>query len=340
MMTELRLRVGQSNTAFNKFRAAIFQNTKMALHKRVSIFNACVMSIFFWGSGTWPTLRACETRYYRGAFLRLLRRLIAKDAPAEESLYWSEPQLCAFVRVLPLDAQLRAQRIGYYGRLVVRGPDPLWALLAAEHSWLSCVHKDLDWFWAQIQSRVFRPNPATEQGHPYWRDLLHQHPGTWKGLLKKMRAHVLLQQDIHLAVHQFHKDVSARLEDLGMVPSPNPDAQDTTDNEVFICLPCGTAFATKTAWATHSFRAHSRRARERFVVDQTVCGHCLHAFHSEHRLYLHLRTSRRCFQALRQKGISVDPLPGKGSKSWCPEAGFTLCPFMQAAGPQPTFRTN
>ena len=333
LMSELRLRVGQSNAAFNKFRAAIFQNTKLALCKRVNIFNACVFSIFFWGSGTWPVLRACEFRYCHGAFLRLLRRLIAKDVPQELSVQWSETQLCAFVRILPFTAQLRAQRIAYYGRLVAKAPDPLWALLAQERQWLDNVKLDLEWFWTQIQSKVFRPRLVDPDGLQYWRDIILHHPGTWKGLLKKMRAHVLLQQDIAVARSQFHKDFLARLGDLDLLPHDANPPQRPQVEDCFFCLPCGKAFATRTAWATHSFRKHHRRARERFVVDQTVCGHCFHAFHSPHRLYLHLRTSPTCFQALRLQGISVDPLPGKGSKSWCPEAEFTLCPFQQAAGP-------
>ena len=64
MTTELRLRTGQAHTAFTKFRKAVFQNLALSLHKRTSIFRACVLSVFFWGSGTWPQLRPSEMRYF------------------------------------------------------------------------------------------------------------------------------------------------------------------------------------------------------------------------------------------------------------------------------------
>ena len=53
MTTELRLRVTQAHSAFNQYRAAVYQNRKLGLTKRVAIFRSCALSILFWNSGTW-----------------------------------------------------------------------------------------------------------------------------------------------------------------------------------------------------------------------------------------------------------------------------------------------
>ena len=332
MTTELKLRIAQAHSAFNRFRANVYQNKKLQLTKRTAIFRSCVLTVLLWNAGTWPTLRPCEFRYLSGAFLRLLRRLLIPDFKTEETYGWNETRLCATLRILPLLDQIRLQKVGYYGRLLRNGTDPHWALLAAEGQWIATIKDDLAWFHSNTQSQVFRPVPTDPEGHGYWAQLIREHHGTWKGLLKKAHKHLLLQQDVRHGRAGFYAYLRNRFIEADFLT----ESDFTTREEppgLHICMPCGATFQSRTAWATHSFRAHSRRARERYVVDQETCGHCHHVFLNPYRLYLHLRNSPCCFSALRTRGIFVDPLPSRGSAIWNMQEQYTQCPYLTAEGP-------
>ena len=332
MMTELRTRVGHANSAFQKFRTTVYTNKGLSLSKRVDIFKACVLSIFTWNSGTWPPLRKNEHTYIIGAFVRLLRRFTARDIDPKETFHWNQHRLCAYLGLLPLDDQVRVNRLGYYGRLLKSGPDELWALLANEGCWISFIRDDLKWLWANTQSQTFRPDPTTEEGHAFWCDIMCTRCNTWKGLLKKLSKHARAQIDIQLTRQFAYEDLYAFLREADMVPD-DPALPEMTEATLHVCLPCQKCFRTKAGWATHSFRLHQRRAPARYLVDTNQCGACLHTFHNPYRLYLHLRTSQFCFKFLRQSGLALEPLPSRGSKIWQSEEQYSLCPFLLAEGP-------
>ena len=334
LIAELRVRVGSANTAFGRLRKVIFHNSGLDLAKRSQLFRACVLSIFFWQGGTWPPMRPSEWRYFHGAFLRLLRRFLSKDTPVHESFHWTETQLCARAGVIPLDAELRCLRLGYYGRLTRHGPDALWALLANAQYWLSFIQADIDWFFANAQSLTFRPPPKSEGGLDFWHTLALEEPRVWTGLIRKARQHCLLQTKSQAEVQFFHNGTLNFLENLGVDLPFNPDiaAASAADPGCF-CIPCLAGFSTKTGWAVHTFRKHGRKARARYLAEGTQCAHCLHTFANTHRLYLHLRYSAPCFMALRGRGLCVAPTPGLGSREFSSLDNFALCPYIVAAGP-------
>ena len=329
MTTELRLRTGQAHSAFTKFRKSVFQNLALSLPKRTSIFRACVLSVFFWGSGTWPPLRPCEWRYFHGGYLRLLRRLLGRDFPRELLLTWSEEQLCDALHLVTLDQHLRIARLGYYGRLVRTGPNPLWALIALEQDWLQQLRLDFDWLWPNIQSQTFRPPPGSPEGLGYWHNLILHHAGTWKGLLKKAWAHAVLQIRIRVGRDNFNTKLTDCLQQHGWLPQLPAAELAEVGGAHWICMPCQQVFASKTAWATHSFRAHGRKAPARWLVDQNQCAHCLKSYLNPSRLYNHLRYSQTCFQALRRRNIYAEVIPGRGSQHWNSQEQFSHCPYLR-----------
>eukprot|EP00438_Fugacium_kawagutii_P006110 Skav219829 [mRNA] locus=scaffold1238:528729:558371:- [translate_table: standard] len=165
-------------------------------------------------------------------------------------------------------------------------------------------------------------------------DLILTCPGTWTGLIKKAEKHALLQMCIRADNDEFHTDLLSeilaaypesllpRIEDRELVPEP------------FACLPCKQVFHSRTAWAVHAFRKHKRLARARYLADGTTCDHCHHIFLNEHRLYLHLRHSHQCFAALRHRGVTTTPVPGRGSRHWNQMEQYTLRPYDIVAGPR------
>eukprot|EP00438_Fugacium_kawagutii_P023838 Skav212423 [mRNA] locus=scaffold202:148776:151259:+ [translate_table: standard] len=329
---ELRVRVGAAHTAFNQHARNVYSNQHLGLKRRLQIFQSCVLSVLFWNSGTWHALRDAEFRRLSGAYRRLVRRLLVKEFPLEQLCHWSDQRLFAYIGVLPLRDELRLQRLRYYARLVREGPDALWALLVGEASWLGQIPDDFTWLYTNVQSKTFRPAPDSPTGQKYWDELIRTQFGTWQGLLKKARQHALIQlcKDAEVAV--FHEHFLQVLQDH--FPELQP-VSITSDEKpgFYVCLPCQQVFQTKTGWATHTFRKHGRRATARYLADTTTCDHCFHSFLNEHRLYLHLRYSTACHDALRARGVAVEPLPGRGSRTWQLQQQYTQCPYLHAEGP-------
>eukprot|EP00438_Fugacium_kawagutii_P026052 Skav224814 [mRNA] locus=scaffold21:91531:97434:- [translate_table: standard] len=333
LLPELRVRVGCANTAFNRHRRAIYQNIDLSIEKRLQLFRACVMSVLLWNGGTWPPLHDKEYKYIHGAFRRLLLRLLYRDFPVDTLQTWSDLRLLGYVGILGIPEQLRLLRLGYYGRLFLEGPRPLWALLANEGIWLAQIKPDFEWLYRNCQSLVFRPDPLSDEGFDYWHDLIRTRTSSWKGLLRKAQAHARLQLCVHSEVDVFHRDFALTLRNHDPSLQPTPCQEVVAEDHVFPCIPCGRSFATKQGWAIHCFRAHGRRAPARYLVDQETCACCLRTYLNPSRLYLHLRTSRPCFDFLRARGVHADPLPGRGSRAWNNEEQFTFLPPQQAAGP-------
>lgn len=333
LMPELRVRVGCANSAFNRDRRAVYQNTDLSIAKRVQLLRACVLSILFWNAGVWPPLQPKELKYFNGAFRRLLLRLLHRDFDRELLCTWSDARLLGYLGVLPIIEQIRLLRLGHYSRLTIEGPPFLWALLANERCWLDQLAPDFVWLWANSQSLKFRPDPNTKDGSEFWHSLIRTNPRSWKGLLKKAYCHARIQLSIRSEVDAFHRDIASELRSFDPSLQPCPVYELVEEETVFPCIPCGRCFATKQGWAIHTFRVHGRKAPARYLVDQPTCACCLRTFLNPSRLYLHLRHSADCFHHLRGLGISVDPLPGRGSASWRNDPQFIFLPPQQAVGP-------
>ena len=291
-------------------------------------------------SSLWPIgtpLRPSEERYYFGALKRLIRRFLLPKFTLDEMLTWTDQRTFMEAGLLPPKLHIRLCRLGYFATLIRHGPAPLWALLATDRLWLDQILVDMPWFTTHCHSRVYRPPFLSSDGPVYWEHLIKEHNGTWKGLLKKARQHAFLQSKIHTRADLFERKIAAILADYNPMLAPRdpaaslcPDAPQPT-----VCIPCKRSFVSKAAWAIHAFKVHGRRAAARYIADQCSCDICHHSFLNEHRLYLHLRYSKPCFDALRARGVQINPLPGRGSREWNQATQFTLCPYQQAQGPDP-----
>ena len=337
LLSELRVRIGAANSAFQQHRRAVYHNRHLSDANRLQIFQACVLSVAYWNCATWTPLRPSEERYYFGALKRLIRRFLLPKFTLDEMLTWTDQRTFMEAGLLPPKLHIRLCRLGYFATLIRHGPAPLWALLATDRLWLDQILVDMPWFTTHCHSRVYRPPFLSSDGPVYWEHLIKEHNGTWKGLLKKARQHAFLQSKIHTRADLFERKIAAILADYNPMLAPRdpaaslcPDAPQPT-----VCIPCKRSFVSKAAWAIHAFKVHGRRAAARYIADQCSCDICHHSFLNEHRLYLHLRYSKPCFDALRARGVQINPLPGRGSREWNQATQFTLCPYQQAQGPDP-----
>ena len=287
-MTEMRIRVGAANTAFNAHRKSIYQSTRLSLSRRVQVFQACVLSVLYWNIETWTLVRPCEERYFTGAVLRLLRRLLHRDIPMDFLNHWTSHRVHAHLGLPDVSVMFRLKRLSYYGNLVRFGPDALlWALLASERRWISALKHDLRWLSQNSQSKIFRPPFDSHDGPDFWRTLPIQQPGVWKGLLKKAKLHATLQSQIQSEADTFCRHLASLMADyhpaLAPVDSLSAAQVEAKAPKQFVCLPCRRSFVSKAAWGVHCFKAHGRLARARYVSDQARCDICMHSFRNSYR---------------------------------------------------------
>ena len=333
MRQELRIRVGAAHAAFTQHRRSVYHNKALQFSKRLQIFRACVLSVLYWNSGTWPPLCPADMKYFNGAVVRLLRRLLLPEAPHDQLLHWTQGRIYMTAGILEPRVHIRICRLGYFARLMRHGPDALWALLATDQTWYKQIPEDMVWYTDNCQSRTFRPPFRHPTGPEYWHNLLLDKPECRKGLLKKASAHALLQAEIRAKADIFERRLVQELVAISPDMAPQAKWLPPTDTELYVCIPCSRTFPTKVGWAIHTFRAHGRLAAARYLADQTACDCCHHTFLNEHRLYLHLRYSRKCFDQLRARGVCQPPAPGRGSKIWHTQTQYTQCPYLHGMGP-------
>ena len=208
----------------------------------------------------------------------------------------------------------------------------MWSLIAVEQLWLQEVKADLSWLHSLTVARSTRPAP--EDNPDYWHDLILNHTGAWKGLLKKARQHILaiLQREHH--VRQWHADLGPILDEAGVSWNQAPDAESLAEQAVHPCLACRTCFLTKAAWSVHAFKIHGRVAPTRHQAEGNVCDACGKLYLSNPRLSLHLAYSDACWQLLRRRGLCVPPGPGAGSRLNRAQEEDDRCPWLQTMGPR------
>lgn len=61
------------------------------------------------------------------------------------------------------------------------------------------------------------------------------------------------------------------------------------------------------------FRVHGRRAKVRTLYDGTTCTACMKEYHTPYKLQAHLRYKQTCRETLIARGVTYEPIPGKGS---------------------------
>eukprot|EP00438_Fugacium_kawagutii_P029954 Skav226336 [mRNA] locus=scaffold3640:16495:21969:- [translate_table: standard] len=331
---ELRIRLGMARQAFQKHRKAIYQQPKLALTKRFQIFRSCVLSVAFFGAGTWTPIHPKEWVSFSHGIIQLLKRLVAADVHHETLLRWSDSRICSFVGCpLPLDL-LRISRLTYYRSLLQHGPDILWALVQLEDDWHRCVRDDIAWLWKLVGPFPKRPSP--EEDLDYWPHLAATQPGVWKNLLRKAYAKLVLRLSIDTEVQVWHMVFKDFLQDAGMQLPATPDQPSESHDAAFACLCCRKLFKTKAAWAVHSFKQHGRRAPHRYHADGPTCDACGRLFLNHVRLGDHLRNNPHCLQELRNRGIFLAPLPGRNSRAWRKADPWTQCPYLVSEGPRMT----
>ena len=306
MQSEVYRRLARARSAFEEHRQRLYQNVRVPLHVRGTLFTAMVESTMF-NLEVWRDADTNAWTKLRTGHMKLLRRVLAKEVEPETLLKATLVELVAWTQHLPLDVLLRVKRLRYVLTLVRSAPPALWALLHYEERWKASVRLDFEWLRKYDTGTwpVF-----TAATWPEWWHLLKQQPADFRRAIRRAgraaaAAYALNGACERLAQGQ-QRDVFRHL----------PGIFRHGGGSLWLCGPCRQVFRKKSHLSCHMLRVHGRRAEFRYYLDGTVCKACGKDYQRSDKLQAHLSSSEKCWPVVKALGVRVPIQPGIGSSCW------------------------
>ena len=170
LLTEMRSRAVKAKAAYWRAAKTVFRSKFLPLSTRLRLFQACVMSIWYWGCGSW-----CFEP--EGTEVLCLNDLAHKP---ESGDFWTHTDIKLALEVTsPLD-YLHEARLRHLGSLIRFGPGELWSLVLSDPRMREPLNTALDWCWQALQGDCELPPPADWQP---WQHLIKTNPSRWKHLI-------------------------------------------------------------------------------------------------------------------------------------------------------------
>ena len=326
MRAEVRRRLAQASTAFQKNRALILQNTHVDIQTRGSLFRGLVTSTLYnlelWVPSlpSWPDLEA--------GYVKLLRRLLFPTGDPEATLRMSAEEVYYRTGQPPLSLLACVKRLGFLVGIAGMNCDIVWAVLQWEQDWAAQLRLDVQWL------RKFVPDilEPSSQSWAKWQQLL-----TSRGQWFKQWCRKAMHQSFQCVLEQggvamFHRDLLRPIKGKLLLRHSKQGRSSWT------CMPCAKTFVSKAALATHFFQKHGRKAAFRFYANGHVCRACGTDYHANYRLQTHLRDSKLCCDKLARLGERLQQVvPGFGSQQFRHDRAqnFVLCPPSEGSGSLP-----
>ena len=330
---ELRRRLSMAHATFTKFRRLLFHNKSFAMQKRATLFQTLVMSQFLYGIETWVVEDKASRNYLHAGITRLYRRLLG----ARHDEHLSDAEILSRCGLPSPSTLLRRARLRYLGMLYCSGPPEIWPILLQDRPWLDLTLDDIQWLWKQLHN--CSPLCDPDQDFSHWEFLMRDHPRYWKRLVARGVQHEILQQQHAHLVHTRSERIVAALNSFGQlnqeVTVPCRRRATQQDASSYGCLFCEISCKTKAGEAVHMNRRHGVPSRLRFLYSESSCPHCLREYHLPERVHQHLRTNKKCRNALARRKRSAILAVGSGSRAHAAfeEKHNRLTPYQIGAGP-------
>lgn len=173
-------------------------------------------------------------------------------------------------------------------------------------AWLCGLQADLQWLHRVLPQTV--PG-GTEDDLTATIEFWQQGAPQWKSIVKRAARRHLLQDEIMLDVHSFHKRILRSLRTAGATFAPDEDQTLEDRNELHHCF-CGRTFVSSQGLALHRRKRHGIHAPEYQFTTGATCPACLRYFWTSNRLAMHLAYAPRdggvnqCFDLLSRAQYS------------------------------------
>ena len=307
MTLESSRRLLKANGSFQEHRKRIYQNVSIPVSVRGVLFAAMVESTMF-NLEIWNCMRGQAWARLKAGHSRLLKRLLAKDVPAETLLSLRLSDMVRLAQHPTIDIIARGKRLRYMITVARAAPPVLWALFHFEEQWQAQCREDFEWLCAHDAKEW---PPFAEATWPQWWHVLRDTPEAFRRAIgratRASTAVFALQGVFDRITDAMHRDAYRFC----------PQAYRVDGVEVWVCGPCRKVFAKKSHLACHLFKTHHRQAEFRFYLTGAVCVACSKDFQTEDRLQRHLSHSAACWLKVSEMGSTCSVAgPGIGSKEW------------------------
>ena len=284
--------------------------TRNWISTRLKLFDALILPILFYGSGSWPLLPARLYQSFAATILKWQRRIVGDG-------YWNQTQsgdaeFRAYWRIPPLSVRLAKHRLLFLLQLHQHAPSLVWDLVTAEDqlcssSWLEAIRHALSWF-GTMQADF----PCWEWTQPQILDWLHNAPSNMAQQIRRAVNRFLTQEQTIHHVAKMHRSIKQMCEAHGVCFDNSPfQAGGPALPDIHVCSMCSKTFSTVQGLNAHRWRQHGCISNERKYVYSGVCECCRKCFWTSQRLQQHLRYSKRkpdgCYWWVARH---LDPLEG------------------------------
>ena len=148
---EIRSRVGQAWSAFNKHKKQVFSNPIVPVADKVAIYGSVVLSVLLYGAGAWTGIAEADVRILDTAYVAMARCMLRKHLDPLAGRI-SGARVLAQLGMPSVAILLHAGRLSYLTSFLCLDIPCLWALAHAEKTWLQHVAASLQWLWEEVDN--------------------------------------------------------------------------------------------------------------------------------------------------------------------------------------------
>ena len=328
---EARRRIGIANEAFSTHRRQLFQNPKIAVHRRRELFNTLILSKLSYGLESWTFATQSLVDYVHGAVIRLYKRFLR--IPADQHV--DDFEVLARAGMPSPKTIFRRAGLRYLLTLLNCESSTSWGLLSQDTQWQRMITDDMEWLWQYVcrTSSLRDPRQHPEE----WLYIMRYHKKYWKTLVQRATCLDIQKNSDQWQLRVMHATVFDQLAQCGELSKERPIPECSSPQGYYGRIACRKRCRTKAGEAAHMFRCHGHTAEFRQFCDTTACPACLREYHPIDRVHAHLRHSHTCQAKLRGMRFCRPLTPGIGSRTNfdLKQRHDGLLPYQVAEGPQP-----
>ncbi|CAE7019427.1 unnamed protein product, partial [Symbiodinium sp. CCMP2456] len=234
MLAEIRAKMGVAKAAFHEGQRLIFCSGQICLRRRTSLFRTHVLAGLLTGAGAWPLLCESSWKIFEQGIYNMYRRLLRVPRQASQKI--SRWRILSYLDMPSPQDLVHTERLRFLGQLVRSGPDAV------------------------------GPHGPVLDNWDSWTSLIRQHPGQWKGYIKRAGTWHLNQ-------------AKAEADFFGCVRAcwqPVPPRAVAVAASEHCCVPCKIAFADFQSWAAHAAKAHKYRLVRHLQMFPRCCQAVAH----------------------------------------------------------------
>ena len=287
MGPEVAARIKSMHVHYHPLARNVFLNENLSFEVKSSLANSLLWSVLFRGVGTWGPIGTCWIKKLEAARVFVLRAMFGNFRGAGDGVM-TDVQVLRKAGFLPVQLQLRIERINFAARLFGKAPEELRLLAASENrndtnTWYGLLSQDLE-HMTTVMHKELAAMP-TYSSHPeQWHKLWVDFPGAWKLLVKRYAQRL---RESFSSLHEVESAEDAQFE------------YGSSDIEgLHTCADCGKQFASNCGLAVHMARVHGvRRPAPSYAGRDGTCASCKRCFHNRLRLVHHLSySSPQCLE--------------------------------------------